>query len=132
MAKKLVLYTDINNNFTLDKYDLVIVNIEAINNQIHNILTTIIGSRWKEPTFGSMLPELLFDPLDDITAWLIETATWDALITWLGDRIELDLSQCRVLVNSVNQGYDATVVYKLRQGGQYGYLNLQLSRLRQD
>ena len=132
MAKKLVLYTDINNNFTLDKYDLVIVNIEAINNQIHNVLTTIIGSRVKEPTFGSMLPELLFDPLDDITAWLIETATWDALITWLGDRIELDLSQCSVVVNSVNQGYDATVVYRLRQGGQYGYLNLQLSRLRQD
>lgn len=132
MAKKVVLYTDINNSFMLDRYDLVIENIEAINGQIQNVLNTVIGSRIKEPTFGSMLPFLLFDPTDEETAWMIETAVWDALITWLGDRIDLDLAQSRVIMDKINQSYDATVVYRLKGGAITGALNLKMSRQRQD
>lgn len=132
MSNKLVLYEDINNSFSLDKYDIDIVNIEAINAQIINILTTIIGSRVKEPTFGSLVPDLLFDPVDNITAWKIETAMWDAIMTWMGDRLELDLAQSTVSAEIDAQTFTATVVYRLKSTNDPGTLSLKLSRLRSE
>lgn len=126
--KALVLYEDVNSLFTLDSNDINIFNVEAINVQIQNLLCTIIGSRVKEPTFGSAIPELLFEPCDDVTAWQIQTAIWDALVTWFSDRLILDLGNTTVTPNSDGNGYIAVIVYNLLYTGEPGHLTLRMSK----
>lgn len=61
---------------------------ERINDSIHLILGTRIGERMFNPEFGSRLPELVFEPNDDILQRLLVFYTEDALKRW-EKRIEI-------------------------------------------
>jgi phage baseplate assembly protein W len=56
---------------------------------ILHILNTRIGSRVRQPTFGSRLPELVFDPNDDLLIELARSYVEDALNKW-EPRISVD------------------------------------------
>lgn len=49
-----------------------IIDIELVKLDILNHLFTRIGSRVMMPNFGSIIPDLLFEPLDDETIELLE------------------------------------------------------------
>lgn len=57
----------------------VAYNDDAIDNSIHNILTTVKGSIPGKPTFGSNLSEYLFSNMDHITLSLISSSVKDTL-----------------------------------------------------
>jgi len=60
----------------------VVTNENAINNSLKNILLTRIGSLPGKPTFGSHIPELLFDFEDSITEGLLINYIIDAILEW--------------------------------------------------
>jgi len=65
---------------------------------ILHILNTRIGSRVRQPTFGSRLPELVFEPNDDLMIELARSYVEDALAKW----------EPRITVEDVQVYRDAT------------------------
>lgn len=55
---------------------------ERIHDSIHLILATGIGERMFNPEFGSRLPELVFEPNDEILKRLLRIYTAEALARW--------------------------------------------------
>jgi len=55
---------------------------ERINDAIHIILSTNIGERMFNLEFGSRLPQLLFEPNDEILQRLLVHYTYEALQRW--------------------------------------------------
>ena len=53
-----------------------------INESIRVILSTRLGERVGRPTFGSRLPELAFEPNDDILLPMLNRETHIAIATW--------------------------------------------------
>lgn len=62
--------------------------MSRINGSIHHILTTFIGERFMQPDFGSKIPSLIFEPLDEILKKKLSLYTVQALRKW-EKRIEL-------------------------------------------
>lgn len=60
-----------------------------VRHSIYQILGTRIGERVMVPEFGSRLPELLFEPIDEITIALARTYTIEAIERW-EPRVELN------------------------------------------
>jgi phage baseplate assembly protein W len=117
---KIITFSDINSGFSFSNNSkLIVEDVAAINNQITNILSTQIGSRPFEPTYGSDLYDLLFDPIDDLTAWKIETASFDALATWM-PRIRVLYPLCRVEPLNTNDGYNVRLPYQVKIKNIYG------------
>lgn len=56
--------------------------VSKINDSIHIILSTRPGERVNRPTFGSRLPELVFEPNDDILLPLLKRETHVAIHAW--------------------------------------------------
>lgn len=83
-----------------------------VKHSIYQILGTHIGERVMVPEFGSRLPELLFEPIDDITVALARTYTIEAIERW-EPRVELN----EVAVN-VNPDANRVEVF-----GQYVIIN---------
>ncbi|RFA31332.1 baseplate assembly protein [Alkalilimnicola ehrlichii] len=56
--------------------------IDHIRQSVTDILTTPIGSRVMRRDYGSLLPELIDQPLNDVTLMLAYSAVVTALIRW--------------------------------------------------
>jgi phage baseplate assembly protein W len=64
------------------------IDVQAIFNSLRNIILTIQGERRMLPTFASNLSQLLFEPIDDVTARQIAENLLSAIQIW-EDRIEV-------------------------------------------
>lgn len=83
-------FTDYDGNFTRQadgdvKKD---TDSDAIFNSISNIILTVQGERRMLPTFASTVRQLLFEPIDEITARLIAENIIDSIRIW-EDRIDI-------------------------------------------
>lgn len=76
------LYHDLKSP-TLDIY-----NIQAINNAVQNIIRTPVGSLPGMPDFGSRIHEVIFEPIDHITADVVKRLIAEAIYKF-EDRIVL-------------------------------------------
>jgi len=83
-------YKDININFeTQNNGDIKTdENENAIINSIENILTTKQGTRRMLPNFANNINNLLFEPIDEITASYIKDIMIDAIYQW-DDRVKI-------------------------------------------
>ena len=79
------------------------LNIEKETNQIsqaiQDILTTPIGSRVMRRSYGSLLPQLIDAPFNDITRLQLLAATATALMQW-EDRISIEF----ISIDPIDQG----------------------------
>ncbi len=74
---------DINIEFGTASNELIIYDEASIESMLTNIWFTLRGERPFEPTFGSNIPALLWEPCDRITAWHIESDIFDSTSTWM-------------------------------------------------
>ncbi len=72
---------------------------EQIRQSIQDILTTPIGSRIMRRSYGSLLPQMIDTPFNEITRLQLFAATATALIQW-EDRINLE----SISIELVDQG----------------------------
>lgn len=56
-----------------------VIDIDAVKKSIRTILGTRVRSRLYHPNFGSKLHEFVFDPLDELTVFAIESELIAAL-----------------------------------------------------
>ena len=74
----------------ISRYDgRVLDYIDQIRQSIADILTTPIGSRVMRREYGSLLPELIDRPIDDVLVLQCYSAIYSALYLW-EDRIIID------------------------------------------
>ena len=105
-----IIYLDVNGQYTLDTQQLVLENINAINNEIINLVMTSVGERPFEPEFGSELPNIVFDQPTEFSTWVIEDELFKAMNRWLpAVRINFDQSIITPLDNET--GYYFRLVY---------------------
>ena len=121
MAKQrsLASYVDLNSNFGEDGVSDLLFDRGAISQALRNIFSTTVGEAGPifNPEFGSLLPQLLQEPLDDITTYKIRGATIQAVQRW-EPRVEIDFSRTSVDILYALPGYQITLVYKIRQTGE--------------
>lgn len=128
-------FTDININYSQDFEPVVLENLRALDNQIIHILSTPFYTREFEPEFGSRIPEMLFEPVDEITGWLMRTAAYEALTRWMVDqlgrpRITINLNSTFFTPNEDDYAYTGQIVYQELLTGMNANLSLRLPGLR--
>lgn len=88
LTGSLVYYSDANADLGLITNALpVVTDADAIGQQILQVLLTPIGSEEFEPTFGSNLPFMLFEPNNAESLTNLELGARQALSKWLGSRL---------------------------------------------
>jgi len=113
-------------NITFKKHpntqDLVVVKDDAaIKQAIKNLLLTNVGERPFQPTLGSKIPRLLFEPLDFLSSSLIKDEI-KRVIGIFEPRVELVKVYCEPNVNE--DGYD--VEFDVRILGRDNVISLEL------
>lgn len=71
---------------------MVADELDQIRQSIHDILTTPIGSRVMRREYGSLIPQLIDAPFNEITALQLKAATANAILQW----------EPRVMPNSIS------------------------------
>lgn len=115
---KIIFFKDINNKFLnqSDLKPLIITDLEAIETQIINVLTTPIGTEPFMPTYGSNIYYRISDTINVETSYLLEIDTVTALNTWMADRIDVFIGGSYVTPYPEEDAYDILVSYSLKTG----------------
>uniref|UniRef100_A0A6M3K799 Putative baseplate wedge subunit n=1 Tax=viral metagenome TaxID=1070528 RepID=A0A6M3K799_9ZZZZ len=87
-------------------------NIEAIKNSINNIFSTMQGSRRMLPEFAGMFHNLLFEPMDEVTARLLAERMIEAINMW-DDRVIVE--GLDIEMDHDNNQYNCTMSFKIQE-----------------
>ena len=121
-----IVYSDINADVDSNNKGEILTNADAINSSIEAILSTTPGERLFLPTFGSELPSLIFQPIDDITAFEMELASIIAIEQW-EPRVRIIRSETSVVAFPDQNKYEITITYELLANGDLGSFNRFIS-----
>lgn len=126
--RSLATYVDLNSFFGYQGSPDLVFDRQAISQALRNIFSTTPGEAGPifDPEFGSLLPQLLQEPLDEITAFKIRGATIQAVQRW-EPRVEIDFSASDVQVVPQLPGYHVILSYKIRYTGETAVASVQLS-----
>lgn len=121
-----IIYSDVNLDLgAASSYELL-YNGDAVMRSILTILTTRRGTRPFRRTFGSSLMELLFDPLDDVTAKRIRT---QLLRDIAANEPRVAIQEVEVLPDNGIDGYYINIVgWMVRLNNQPLSFNFNLKR----
>jgi len=110
MAITAPIYSDLNQEFLGDRP--LVVDIDSILQSIENIITTPLRTRFFNPEFGSLLKSILFDPIDDITSFRIQTVLIDA-IEQFDPRVRIVLNETQIVPFEDDNRYDINLVFEI-------------------
>jgi phage baseplate assembly protein W len=91
---------------------------------IRQVLLTAPGERVNRPDFGAGLRRMVFAPIDDATATLIQTTVFQNLDRWLGNLIRIDQVQVRAEESTI----DVDLTYTIKSRGEQQLLTLEVTR----
>ena len=106
-------YKDLSMSFKSNplSYDLIgLKNESAIARSVKNLVFTLKGEKFFDPSFGSKLYESLFDNIDDVTALTIKNDI-EYMIKMHESRVQL--LNTEVLANYDNNQFDVVLVYQI-------------------
>ena len=107
-----IVYSDINlESATIGSRDLV-YDVSAIRLNLFNIFYTMPEERLFLPAFGASIEALLFEPMDDTTAFYIRNELITSIQQW-EPNIVVDVTKTGVVADDVNQVYKITFVYSI-------------------
>ena len=89
---------------------IALKNENAIARSIRNIVFTLPGEKFFNPSFGSRISESLFENIDDITATVIVDEIRESIETY-EDRVQLD--SVEAFPNFENNSFDVTITYEI-------------------
>ena len=89
---------------------IALKNENAIARSIRNIVFTLPGEKFFNPSFGSRITESLFENIDDITATVIVDEIRESIETY-EDRVQLDSGEA--FPNFENNSFDVTITYEI-------------------
>jgi phage baseplate assembly protein W len=112
MIQNQPLLLDLNNSYGGTSDQLIIAQVEAVIGEIDNVMSTRIGEEWWEPTYGSNIPNRVFDPINATTAWLLSHDLQDALARWV-PQVQIDTSKSSVVPFPDLRAYVVTISFAI-------------------
>ena len=85
-------------------------NENAIARSVRNIVFTLPGEKFFDPTFGSKISAQLFENIDDISAAEIVNEIKESITNW---EPRVDLIDVEVFPNYDNNAFDVNIVYEV-------------------
>ena len=89
---------------------IALKNANAIARSIRNIVFTIPGEKFFEPSFGSRITESLFENIDDISATIIIDEIKESIGRFEPRALVLDVE---AFPDYDNNGFDVTITYEI-------------------
>ena len=112
--------------FTLDRArsELAVEPDHAahVEQMIKQVLFTTPGERVNRPDFGCGIRRMVFAPLSDVSANLVQVTVLDALNLWLSSLIKVEKVEAKFAAEQL----DITIAYSLRTTGDRRYLNVSV------
>lgn len=130
LDRKNELYSDFLTNLNthpVSRETLRYVNETAVTRSIRNLLNTQQGERLYQPDIGSNVRKLLFEPIDDITADILNSTIRDTLADYEPRAKVLNVE---VIPDEGRNRYVVTVVYMLINKQDPISVNITLQRVR--
>lgn len=90
---------------------------------IRQVLLTAPGERVNRPDFGAGLRRMVFSPIDEASATLLQTTVYQSLERWLGNIIAIDA----VDVRAVDSTLTVDISYTIKSRGEQELLNLEVT-----
>lgn len=111
----MVTYVGLNNELSLDDQGDLKLEVDgaAVEESIELILTTRVGERPMRRDFGSYIPDLLFEPITEATAMLIELEVLDQIPRSGEDRVIIEAVVVYPFPNL--NFYELIILYRLRR-----------------
>ena len=106
------VYTDVNYREITAGVPPLQTNKDAIFYSLHNLLTTIVGERLNEVTYGVNLPDYLFEQIDETTSHELRFAIVSAVKRW-EPRVVTNLAQTTVDPLPEENAYMINLVFDL-------------------
>lgn len=113
------LYSDINVLYQLSGNPELIFDVDAIRLSLGNLLNTPVGSRFFQPEYGSDHHQLLFELVDEETAYDILLRMDRAVERW-EPRVAVDLQKSTVIANPDQNSYEVSIFFLIKETGQTG------------
>ena len=89
---------------------IVLKNANAIARSVRNIVFTLPGEKFFEPSFGSRITESLFENIDDISATIIIDEIRESIGSFEPRALVLDVE---AFPDYDNNGFDVTIIYEI-------------------
>ena len=89
---------------------IVLKNANAIARSVRNIVFTLPGEKFFEPTFGSRITESLFENIDDITAAIIVDELRESIENF---EPRVNLESVKAFPNYETNGFDVIITYDI-------------------
>ena len=89
---------------------IALKNENAIARSIRNIVFTLPGEKFFNPTFGSRISESLFENIDDITATVIIDEITESIDNY---EPRVDLLDVQAFPDYDNNSFDVTIIYEI-------------------
>ena len=89
---------------------IALKNANAIARSVRNIVMTLPGEKFFNPTFGSRISESLFENIDDITATVIIDEITESIDNY---EPRVDLLDVQAFPDYDNNSFDVTIVYEI-------------------
>ena len=105
-----VSFCDVNTNYNGNN-GILVTDIDAINNQIYNLLSTYQGEADYEPTLFGGIDEYIFNPNSIQTASQIYMILYQVLTNWMGSRIGVTTNSFIVNIDTENRLIKLVVRY---------------------
>jgi len=124
------LYTDIDMKFTKNFISGDIgkkTDVQAVRQALKNIIYTATNERPFDPTWGSQIREILFEPIDDMTSGVLESLVSQAL---LNHEPRVKVERVSVQADFDNNSYNIQVHFYLIGVPEIQRMGIVLSRLR--
>lgn len=120
-------YKDLSFTFKINplKKDLAVLKDEnAIKRSLLNLFSYRKGEKFFNPSFGSGIPDLLFEPFDLVTGGSIKTEV-ENLINLYEPRVSL--IEVAIDLDESNNAYEVQIVYLIPDSGQVNNVTLSLT-----
>ena len=89
---------------------IVLKNANAIARSVRNIVFTLPGEKFFNPSFGSRITESLFENIDDITATIIVDEIRESIQNY---EPRVDLNNVEAFPNYDNNSFDLVITYTI-------------------
>lgn len=99
---------------------------DAINQSLLSLFNTIKGERFFNPTYGSNIPFLMFEPFDTVTANAIVSDIQDSIKTW--EDIRIKILELNIDMDFDNSTYNLHMLYSIKSTQDYGNFKLALKK----
>ena len=112
LPPQLFYFNDLNRRFQQTSNQLVITSVDALNQNIDNILECPVKSFMFNRNFGNRIKSVLFEPMNDLTALRLKILFIEAIQAW-EPRIRLDFQSSLVLSYPDQHLYVAYLIYQI-------------------